>query len=449
MSGPKVVRVVTREEILAICEGHLRRLGQTINQWIAQGKKTGEITDQEIDATLERQRHLVDLLKQDAFIHLQKKVPDEIAYLKSDLLRREQLAIEKAATARKRARQGRENAATLLSALAAGGKQIPIDLKAQLESVANGEISAQIESILALGFSLLAPTERTGLTDALRALAARLADSEETQTFEAWKAAHKPATAIASLLDRVDAQIAEAEWLVGTTQTTHYLERLHSAEAESNGSRQKLLIDSIIIDLSNSIESARAHRTALERLVDIADELLPYRSEEALSLRKQVAACNQCSTVETISTLYANCQSCIDREAQRKAAQSRREVILQGLARLGYEVHEGMNTAWASDGRVVLRKPSLPGYGVEVGGQAETSRLQVRAVALTSDRDPNRDKDVETIWCGEFSRLQQLVAENGDNLLIERAMAVGQVPLKVVGDEEQTSPSIGAKRTLR
>lgn len=106
MSGPKVVRVVTREEILAICEGHLRRLGQTINQWIAQGKKTGEITDQEIDATLERQRHLVDLLKQDAFIDLQKKVPDEIAYLKSDLLRREQLAIEKAATARKRARQG-------------------------------------------------------------------------------------------------------------------------------------------------------------------------------------------------------------------------------------------------------------------------------------------------------------------------------------------------------
>ncbi|HKR43137.1 MAG TPA: hypothetical protein VJU59_26230, partial [Paraburkholderia sp.] len=94
MSGPKVVRIVTREEILAICEGHLRRLDQTVAQWIAHGRKNGEINEEEIAATRARQQHLSDLLKQDAFMDLQKKVPDEIAYLKADALRREQLAIE-------------------------------------------------------------------------------------------------------------------------------------------------------------------------------------------------------------------------------------------------------------------------------------------------------------------------------------------------------------------
>ncbi|SCU73438.1 hypothetical protein CNECB9_1100029 [Cupriavidus necator] len=74
--------------------------------------------------------------------------------------------------------------------------------------------------------------------------------------------------------------------------------------------------------------------------------------------------------------------------------------------------------------------------------------LQVRAVALTSDRDTNRDKDVETIWCGEFTRLQQLVTENGNDLLIERAMGIGQVPLKVVDATRQISESNTAKRTL-
>lgn len=449
MSGPKVVRIVTREEIVAICEGHLRRLEQATNQWIAHGKRNGEITDQEIEATLKRQRYFVELLNQDAFVELQRKVPDEIAYLKTDMLRREQLAIEKAASARKRARQARENAAALLSALAVRGKQIPVDLKAQLESIAKGEESQQMESTLASGFGLLTATESVGLTSAQRELAARLAGPEEPQTFEAWKSAHRPLTALASLLDRVDTQIAEAEALVGTTQTARYLERLRCAEVEANDSRQKLLVDSLIVDLSNSIASARAHRTALERLRDIAAELMPYQSEEALLLWNEVAACHQSTSIETISTLHANCQSCLEREAQRKAAQSRREVILQGLARLGYEVNEGMNTAWASNGRVVLRKTSLPGYGVEVGGQAESSRLQVRAVALTSDRDLSRDKDVETIWCGEFSKLQQLVAENGNDLLIERAMAVGQVPLKVVGDVQQQPTSAAQTRTLK
>lgn len=448
MSGPKVVRIVTREEILAICEGHLRRLEQAINQWIAEGKRNDELSDQEIAATRERQRQLVELLKADAFMDLQKKVPDEIAFLRADAGRREQHAIEKAASARKRARQGRENATTLLSALAARGKQLPADLKMQLESVAKGEASDRSEPILARGFALLAPTDRPGLTDAQRELAAKLSSPDETQTFETWKAAQKSTSPVDGMLERVDAKIAEAQTLVGQAQTAMYLSRLHAAEVESSDVRRKLLLDSLIIDLAGSIESERTRRAALDRLTELVAQMPLIASEDAKALQQRVAACNEATAVETIETLVTDCQSFLDRETQRKAAQSRREVILHGLARLGYEVHEGMATAWATDGRVVLRKPSLPGYGVEVGGQAESSRLQVRAVALTNDRDSSRDKDVETLWCGEFSKLQQLVAEQGNNLLIERAMAIGQVPLKVVGDTEQTSMDNAKKHTL-
>ncbi|AUT64975.1 hypothetical protein [Paraburkholderia terrae] len=448
MSGPKVVRIVTREEILAICEGHLRRLEQAINQWIAEGKRNDELSDQEIAATRERQRQLVELLKADAFMDLQKKVPDEIAFLRADALRREQHAIEKAASARKRARQGRENATTLLSALTARGKQLPADLEMQLVSVAKGEVSDRIESILAQGFALLAPTDRPGLTDAQRELAAKLSSSVETQTFDAWKAAQKSTSPADGMLERVDAKIAEAQTLVGQAQTAMYLSRLHAAEVESSDVRRKLLLDSLIIDLAGSIESERTRRAALHRLTELAAQMPRIVSEDAKALQQRVAACNEATDVETIEALVGDCQSFLDQDMQKKAAQSRREVILHGLARLGYEVHEGMATAWATDGRVVLRKPSLPGYGVEVGGQAESSRLQVRAVALTNDRDSSRDKDVETLWCGEFSKLQQLVAEQGNNLLIERAMAIGQVPLKVVGDTEQTPMDNAKKHTL-
>ena len=449
MSGPKVVRIVTREEILAICEGHLRRLDQAVAQWIAHGRKNGEIHEEEIAATRARQQHLSDLLKQDAFMDLQKKVPDEIAYLKADALRREQLAIEKAEVALKRARQGRENAAALVNALGARGTKVSADLLSELELIAKGSGSDNVEAILARGFTLLVPAETRGLSDARRNLAAKLAGDEKSQTFELWKASHKPDSPFNALLERVDSQIAEAQILVGPSLTETYISRLRSIEADANDPRCKLLLDSLILDLSNNITSEKKRRDAYERLTGLTAELQGLESDAVTSLRNQINACTDETAADIIAMLAEKCQSLLDSEMQRKAAQSRRDVILQGLARLGYEVNEGMSTSWASDGRVVLRKPSLPGYGVEVGGQIESSRLQVRAVALSNDRDPARDKDVETIWCGDFSRLQHLVAQQGNNLLIERALAIGQVPLKVVDDVKPVPTSATAQNVNR
>lgn len=448
MSGPKVVRIVTREEILAICEAHLRRLDQTIAHWAKEGKRTGELSDDEVTATQNRRNALAALISRDAFIELQKGVPDEIAFLKGDLLRRERIAIEKATVVRKRERQGRENAASLLNALAARGTDVPSSLKDELQLIANGGRVEQAESLLAQGFNLLAPSSSQGLSAAQLELANRLKGPDAEQTFEAWKAKQRATSQFNVLLDRVDGQIAEAQEVLGDRQTVMYEQRLRSVESEVNDARKSLLLDSLILDLSGGIEARRAHAAALEQLAELAAQLVAIETDSSASLRDAIARCDASSSLNTLAALDEECRALIDGELQRKAAESRRDVILQGLARLGYDVHEGMTTAWAKDGRVVLRKSSLPGYGVEVGGQAETSRLQVRAVALDENRDVSRDKDVETIWCGEFARLQQLVSENGDNLLIERALGVGQVPLKVVADTSQTRESVTQKRTL-
>ena len=78
-----------------------------------------------------------------------------------------------------------------------------------------------------------------------------------------------------------------------------------------------------------------------------------------------------------------------------------------------------MATAWVTGGRVVLRKAANPGYGVELSGGSQSDVLQVRAVGIGNSaeaRDTGRDRDMETIWCGEFERLQSLVAKSGGNL---------------------------------
>jgi hypothetical protein len=99
-----------------------------------------------------------------------------------------------------------------------------------------------------------------------------------------------------------------------------------------------------------------------------------------------------------------------------------------------------MSTTLAQDGRLVIKKPDMPGYGIEVAGGTANDRLQVRAVALSASRDTTRDLDAESRWCQDFTKLQAELRVNGNEILIEKAMPVGAVPLRVVETEtaEQT-----------
>lgn len=393
MSGPKVVRIVTREEIIAICENLLRQLDQTIATWTREGQRMEELPDPEIASTLGRRRELGDLLTRDAFADLQKNVPDEIAFLLADLERRRQRSIEKLVQARQRRRQGRINAATLIKALESRGAIVPSELRA----LASDEETTDTEAVLAQALAMLSPKEN-GLTEAQQEHAKRL--MIEAPEIEAWKAV----TVENPRIERIDHQIAELQSLLGAEQAAVFNERLRTIETMSFDAHQHLQLDSMIIDLANTLKETRAQRA-------VPAEVTPPATEE-------------------------------------RFAESRRKAILNGLAQLGYEVHEGMETAWANDGQIVAKKPSLPGYGVEIGGQARNGRIQVRAVAVTADRDTRRDKDIETLWCGEFSRLQELLAEQGDNLFIERAMGVGTVPLKLSLDTRATENLESIRRTF-
>ena len=43
---------------------------------------------------------------------------------------------------------------------------------------------------------------------------------------------------------------------------------------------------------------------------------------------------------------------------------------------------------------------------------------------------------METIWCSEFSQLQELLAESGSEMIIERAVEPGVQPVKTVAFPE-------------
>ena len=290
---------------------------------------------------------------------------------------------------------------------------------------------------MARGFATLTQAAApSGLSEAQKALAQQLKDDTQPLTYAQWLAQHRTTAARDERLLRIDRHLAELHLLQGAPTSAAFVTALQRAEAEQRPAQRNLLLDSLVIDLASATHAFQQVRERLEQLDDLASALHAVLAEREAALLAEIAACTAADPLIQLDALIARTQAVLDAHAQALAAQARREAVLQGLASLGYEVREGMATGWAETGRVVLRKPATPGYGVEVGGRADHARLQVRAVAFDPERDKGRDRDIETLWCGDFQRLQALLGEQGDALLIEQARAVGEVPLKEVTQDE-------------
>lgn len=431
MSGPKAFRMVTRAEIISICRRNLARLDAAIEFWITTCKRNGTVDQTDIDRVIARRDEVRRMLDADRFIELQKQVAAEISYLTADADRRAERAAESEARRKGDLRRAKSTAQALLARFDSSRIELPPDLRRELTT---GAASAEsLNKAINKGLVLLQPTDPSeGVTDRQRALAKRLDTGDRRVTLEEWTSQQVGAKDDPALL-KVDMLLGE---LVGLgIDPSPFSGRIAALEAEPPA-RQALVADSLLIDLSATVKNGRERRRLERDLADRLAELSQMKSNEASVLRAEIERALATPVVDA-PELLRRADFLIEAEVRAIAAEERRRAVLEGLASLGYEVSEGMMTAWVTGGRVVLRKPASPGYGVELSGGSQGDIMQVRAVGIgnpTETRDPVRDRDMETIWCGEFERLQSLVAKAGGNVSIESARPVGQYPLKVVAD---------------
>ncbi|HEV7684202.1 MAG TPA: hypothetical protein VGO68_18950 [Pyrinomonadaceae bacterium] len=432
MSGPKVIRIVTRDEIIALCEGHLTRLNTAVEEWLRVGRRNDMLTEVEIAATRARHAGLRRLLEQDRFMELQKAVPDEIHFLAVDQEMRLARAAAEKAQARSAKRQTETAAVAVLKALEKKGVSVPDDLRSSLQETAAGR--AEGASAISKAFALLSAQKTSAVSDHQRELAEKHRNADDRQTFTHWLAANAPADDDEELT-RLNLRVAELTVLLGESATAEFetrLRRLLSAELLPNRS---LLVDSLELDLVQAVTKAR-EREALElRLRMLADELSGLNLENSKQFSLTIAA-RISEPSDFLIKLEQEAQVVLDHAREEAAAQARRQAVLEGLAKLGYQVSESLETAWVQNGRVVIRRASQPGYGVELSGKIDSGRVQMRTVAVRGpgSSDSARDTDAETIFCSDVATLQKRLGEAGTELVIERALPVGKTPLKIVTD---------------
>lgn len=460
MSGPKVVTVKTRAQLRAECLRRLRQVERAAELWLERVEALGEADESVRAAMAERITALRAMSDESGFgdgalsgersakyarqvAAMHRAADEELAFLREDLAERELRLVERAADAKTTRRRRREHRKQLLQALLAQTSDAATALAERVHAAGEGD---GLDAMLGEGFAWLsrnadaATGTEAGLSDAQRELAEALKSGEAQQSFDQWRAAQTEAERDPRL-HRLDRHVAELELLAGEAVAAPFLARIESLEREPDRVRRNLLLDSLLLDLGEACRAdAQWRRQRAELELQIADAVAVLDPAVVAELRDAFEAAVAARNPARITALQARIEAMITEEVEAHAARSCRQAVLEALAGLGYEVHEGMETAWAEDGRLALRKTATPGYGVELGGRAADGRMQMRAVTFDRQRDRGRDRDIETLWCTDYRQLEQHLHDTGGSVRIERALEVGEVPLKEIGAESASTP---------
>ena len=424
MSGPKIVRIVTREERQAACLSILAQVEALVGTYraVITSAWEGDVT-----VTAELNRHdmrggeLRKILAADRLDDFLRSARSEVPFLQAEIAR------VRAEAARERARHHRiagrraEVAGVLITRITKDGHaagSLLQRLQAVSEGGPDGGATAEAFALLTSGSAPASAGSGPCTTPFENVVG-------ELETAEAWLEREgivlEPVDPIISQLESQLAEMEEGR----SAGVASFRQRLGDVLLHEKLSARALALEALSADIRKEVSLSR------ER-VRLRDEFALACAEAAL-WKLAVPHCNADSSAAELRRELEDVRRQLEAHHRSLADQARREALLKALASVGYEVGAEMATAWVEDGRLVVRQPSRPGYGVEVSGSGE--RLQMRPIAFTGqgdEPDPARDADAETIWCGELAVLQSRLAELGDGLVVEHALAIGETPLKRV-----------------
>lgn len=446
MSGPKVVRIVTREERIAICQDQLALLRAALHEWERVGNRNDLLKDEDVKNSRKRCGEIAALLETDRFTDLQKQGAEEIAFLKNDMTRRLTVAAKTAAEVRTRNRRLVIMAQQALKRANDGSVAISAALRTEIEAIASGQLNDEdrAEKALAEIFSLsLTKSDMSKLTGEQHELATRLRGNHPAATLADWKRAN--ASEADNAGSKIDVAIAELEVAGAHAEAAAFTERQQAILQEPSPERQRMLSDSLLMEVGQTRNQYQERAQQLSQLREHAAQLTFFQCAAAKQISKRIEEVLAREDAMASRGLIAEIATLIATERKALATAAQRSALLSALTELGYEVREGMRTAWAKDGRVVLRRAAIPEMGVEIMTSQGVERLQFRPVrfdAATSDAGSHLDHDIETLWCSDFDRLRQHLELHHGELSIEKALPVGAAPvLRVMEDSEE-----GARR---
>ncbi len=436
MSGPKVIRIVSLEEVTETCQILLAQVDAEIAEWTRVGNRNAVISKTDIAAMMQSRTSLGRMLELGQHVSLQKEAPLLIQKLRTDMDGRleqaENVRVGKASAARSL----QFTATTVLRQAGSAGIKLPSDTSTVLQEASNGRCDdmSELQKAISTALGLTKPKQK--LSAELSAVSQQLAFNATSDTLDDWVLKNTD-------LQQTDSRFLSADKLIGQIRVIdeqfsaqQFQSKLQEISSLEESASRSLMLDSICLELKGLLTKASQWAALRRRLgelrveADVAGDL-----DNLQSLFAQFTVYQKNGEILAAHALNERIQEALQAARTQKVGEKKRQALIQGLNDIGYVVNPGMSKVWTSQKQVVARSVNNASIGIELSGDLEAGRCQVRVVALDGGaavRDPKVDKAQEEQWCGDLAKLQEKLASNGASLLIEKATAAGVVPLKVV-----------------
>ncbi len=288
MSGPKVVRVITKQETMAICRGRIHALRDELNEWRKFAARHDALSRDEEKEIEDRFCSITQLFELEQFKAVQNQCTTEIAFLKQDTHRIREQAIAEAEKKRSLRRSLQYSAETLIRTFEASGRLIPNELK----KIATSATTAPENELSSMGSMLnqilteytLSIHDNNSMTPLQKELAKHLTEEEKLQTLAEWKIDHDKNCNSKDTDRRLDKLLAEIEVLESKEVSQHFLGRIAIITQDFDLNRRSLLIDSMVLDLVAHSKTQKEKEKSIASMREIRSKLRSFTSKSATDL---------------------------------------------------------------------------------------------------------------------------------------------------------------------
>lgn len=261
MSGPKAVRVVSREERIARCNTLLAQLDAQVADWLRVGHRLGILSDEDRTGTNEKVSLIRDLLAADRFDQVERQTPVVVEFLKRQLNEK----VTKHAETKRRDKTVRRRMAIaaeqMLSMADAAGQDLDAAIRNRLESAAAGsignprEVEQSINEVIAV---LSSVAISNSLSEDQRKLAESLRGGMKVQTVTEWVI--KTSRFDDDLATKVEGYIADLEASEGERIAESFVRRAAEIRGISNHGKRRMLLDTLTIELAEEVKRLKRKR---------------------------------------------------------------------------------------------------------------------------------------------------------------------------------------------
>jgi len=428
MSGPKIVDI---RVLQAIQERQRRlqeqRLKHLQNQWRSQRKRLEQslkelqpLANSEVIGAMEKSMTAMDrrfekIQEADSLEDLQRPGEQQLQFMTSELDQLREQMNTAITGVRQRSRSMRAAANDLAARLQTAGLVEESRLLLQAPSAAGLELAAQ-----QLGQKL----RNQGDQDFRQALSDLAIDASPGS---------RELKVVDPERERIEKLLVQLELLDDSNETTGLRSRLEALDEEQDLRKRRLLLDSLSLELSQTLQRRAREAKRLE-ILDELEARLGVFNAAPVGLKSAISA-HRDEHGASLTKLQQAVEAWCEQEALRLDGERVRSVVLESLRELGYDVRQGMSTAWVEGGSIVVQKAGSSEYGVEL--QDLDGRMRTEVVrfgdpgAPVTEQQHQRDTEIEQQWCTAHAQTLENLRKQGMEAKIMAKREPGEIPLAV------------------